>query len=106
LNWDYQDLHTMLGVTYVGGYTNDAITPRQAVSDYAPVDLRVTYTMPDSGALALVSGLTLGAEIRNMFDEQPPYVNLAPSGNGSGGYDATATNPIGRLFALTLNKTW
>ena len=106
LNWDYQDLHTMLGVTYVGGYTNDAITPRQAVSDYVPVDLRVTYTMPDSGALALVSGLTLGAEVRNMFDEQPPYVNLAPSGNGSGGYDATATNPIGRLFALTLNKTW
>jgi iron complex outermembrane receptor protein len=66
----------------------------------------VTYAMPDSGALALVSGLTLGAEVRNMFDEQPPYVNLAPSGNGSGGYDATATNPIGRLFALTLNKTW
>jgi iron complex outermembrane receptor protein len=27
-------------------------------------------------------------------------VNIAPTANGSGGYDATAASPIGRMFAL------
>jgi iron complex outermembrane receptor protein len=70
------------------------------------VDLRVTYLVPESGAAALLGGMTIGFEARNMFDEDPPYVNLAPSGNGSGGYDATASNPIGRVLALTLSKNW
>lgn len=104
LTWDYSNWHGVLGVTYVGSYTNDAITPRESVSSYTPVDLRLTYTLPENDTM--LSGLTVGAELRNMFDEEPPYVNLAPSNNGSGGYDATATNPIGRLMAVTLNKTW
>jgi iron complex outermembrane receptor protein len=106
VNWDYEAWHSMLGVTYVGSYTNDAIAPRESVSDYTPVDLRVTYLVPESGAAALLGGMTIGFEARNMFDEDPPYVNLAPSGNGSGGYDATASNPIGRVLALTLSKNW
>jgi iron complex outermembrane receptor protein len=106
VNWDYEAWHAMAGLTYVGGYTNDAVTPRQAVSDYTPVDVRVTYQLPESPGMAMLGGLTLGLEVRNLFDEEPPFVNLAPSGNGSGGYDATASNPINRLFALTLNKQW
>jgi len=106
LNWDYGAWHSMLGMTYVGSYTNDAITPHEGVSDYTPVDLRVTYRVPESGAYNLLGGMTIGLEARNILDEDPPYVNLAPSGNGSGGYDATASNPIGRLLALTLSKNW
>ncbi|MES2604688.1 MAG: TonB-dependent receptor, partial [Pseudomonadota bacterium] len=105
VNWDYAAWHAMAGVTYVGSYTNDAITPRQGVSSYTPVDLRLTYTV-DAGGSDLLEGLVVGVEARKVFDEEPPYVNLAPSGNGSGGYDATATNPLGRLFALTINKSW
>ena len=50
----------------------------------------------------MLGGLTLGAEVRNLFDLDPPYVNLAPSGNGSGGYDASAASPIGREVAFSL----
>lgn len=106
LSWDYDAWHSVLSVTHVGGYTNDAITPKESVSSFSPVDLRVTYAFSDTGSTAFLDGLTIGAEVRNLFDEEPPYVNIAPSVNGSGGYDATAANPIGRLFALTLNKTW
>lgn len=106
VNWDYEDWHSMLGVTYVGSYTNDAIVPRESVSSYTPVDLRVTYSVPPSSAFNLLGGMIIGIEARNLFDEDPPYVNLAPSINGSGGYDATATNPIGRLLALTLSRNW
>ncbi|HEY0961328.1 MAG TPA: TonB-dependent receptor [Pseudomonadales bacterium] len=106
LSWDYEAWHSVLSVTHVGGYTNDAITPHESVSSFSPVDLRVTYAFSGSGSTTLLDGLTIGAEVRNLFDEEPPYVNIAPSVNGSGGYDATAANPIGRLFAVTLNKTW
>lgn len=106
VNWDYEDWHSMLGVTYVGSYTNDAIVPRESVSSYTPVDLRVTYSVPPASAFNLLGGMIIGIEARNLFDEDPPYVNLAPSINGSGGYDATATNPIGRLLALTLSRNW
>jgi len=33
-------------------------------------------------------------------------VNIAPSVNGSGGYDATAADPIGRLFAASVRKSF
>ncbi len=42
----------------------------------------------------------MSAEVRNLLDVDPPFVNLAPGGNGSGGYDATAASPIGRMFAM------
>ena len=73
-----------------------------ALAEQHAVD-RPGHTRPQ---FDLLGGLTIGLEARNVFDEEPPYVNLAPSINGSGGYDATASNPIGRLFALTVNKTW
>ena len=50
--------------------------------------------------------MTLSFEVRNLFNETPPYVNIAPSGNGSGGYDASAADPIGRLFAVSVRKSF
>jgi iron complex outermembrane receptor protein len=50
--------------------------------------------------------LNIAFEARNMFDEDPPFVDVAPSGSGSGGYDATIANPIGRLYALSLRKSF
>jgi iron complex outermembrane receptor protein len=69
------------------------------------VDLSLNRDLTDIGG-ALAEGLDVGVEIRNAFSESPPYVNLAPSVNGSGGYDATATNPVGRMFAVSLRKKW
>jgi len=106
VSWDKGDFHSQLALTHVGGYTNNAVTPQQSVPDYNPLDLRVAYTLGKNGTATLLKDLTLGFEIRNLFDEQPPYVNLAPSGNGSGGYDATTTNPVGRLYAISLRKSW
>ena len=49
-------------------------------------------------------GLSLSIDVINLFDKNPPYVDFAPTVNGSGGYDATAANPVGREFAITLRK--
>src|SRR5690606_28146621 len=99
-NWDHGPLTGRLLATHVGGYTNNLVTPAESVDSYTPVDLTLTWRVGDSVAGAVTEGLELIAEVRNLFDADPPYVNLAPGGNGSGGYDATAANPLGRQFAL------
>jgi len=98
LNWDKGPFGALLRVTHVGGYRNTAITPNESVSAYTPVDLNLSWRINPSSALKAV---VLGIEARNIFDAKPPYVNIAPSGNGSGGYDATAADPVGRFFALS-----
>jgi iron complex outermembrane receptor protein len=99
--WDLDPVRLQLTATHVGGYTNNAVTPNQKVSSYTPVDLSMAWTIggPDKGPFG--GKLTVGFEVRNLFDADPPYVNLTPSGNGSGGYDASASNPVGRLFAAS-----
>ncbi|HKX54905.1 MAG TPA: TonB-dependent receptor [Xanthomonadales bacterium] len=105
--WNMGDWRTELRSTYLNGYDNNAIIPTQSVSSYMPVDLSVAWNVGGGdGADFFSSGLVLGFEIRNLFDEDPPYVNIAPGGNGSGGYDATAANPIGRLYSVNLRKSF
>ena len=95
-------------VSFVNSYDNILITPHESVSSYTPVDLSVAWNIGgDGGGTGFFdNGLILGLEVRNLFDEEPPYVNLAPGGNGSGGYDATTTNPIGRMYSFQLRKSW
>ncbi len=103
VSWIHGALTSRLMATHVGGYTNDAITPNEKVDSYTPVDLFVSYTFGQEESWSpFGTEITIGGEIRNIFDQDPPYVNIAPSGNGSGGYDATAASPIGRVFAASL----
>ena len=107
LTWDHGPLTTRLQVTHVNGYRNTVATPVQNVSSYNPVDLSMTWKIGDKSASGFIEkGMTLSFEVRNLFNEAPPYVNIAPSGNGSGGYDATAADPIGRLFAVSVRKSF
>jgi iron complex outermembrane receptor protein len=95
LTWEKGPINLGLRATHINGYTNTAITPNQKVKSYTPVDLNLAFNVGEEHKL------TFGFEVRNLFDTDPPYVNIAPSVNGSGGYDATTTDPIGRLFAAS-----
>ncbi|MFB0872985.1 MULTISPECIES: TonB-dependent receptor [unclassified Sphingobium] len=107
VTWDHGPLSARVLATHVGGYYNNLSNPGQKVDSYTPIDLSLTWRIGDPGADGfLAKGMTLGFEVRNLFDTDPPYVNLAPSGNGSGGYDATASDPIGRLFAVSVRKSF
>ena len=99
--WDFDPVRLQVTATHVGGYTNNAVTPNQKVASYTPVDLSLAWTVGGPGQGPFGGKLTVGFEVRNLFDADPPYVNLTPSGNGSGGYDASASNPIGRMFAAS-----
>ncbi len=99
-NWDHGPMSVRAAATHVGGYTNIAVTPSEKVDSFTPVDLSVTWRVGESFPAGPMEGLELIGEVRNVFDADPPYVNVAPSVNGSGGYDASAANPIGRQFAI------
>jgi iron complex outermembrane receptor protein len=99
-SWDHGPITGRVQATHVGGYENNLVTPAEEVDSFTPVDLAVTWRVGESFGGSLMEGLELIGEVRNLFDADPPYVNLAPNGNGSGGYDATAANPIGRQFAI------
>ena len=64
----------------------------------------MTFNIGGSSNDPLAKGLSLSLDVLNAFDKDPPYVDFAPTLNGSGGYDATAANPVGREFAVTLRK--
>ena len=51
-------------------------------------------------------GLTIGVDVLNLLDEEPPFVNIAQSPNGGGGFDPTLNNPVGRVLGLSLRKKW
>ena len=107
VTWDHGPLTARLLWVHVNAYKNTAANPVQDVGSYNPVDLSLTWRFGDKSAHGFFEkGMTLGFEVRNVFNERPPYVNIAPSTNGSGGYDATASDPIGRLFAVSIRKSF
>lgn len=107
VDWDIGSFSSYVAVNYVNGYDNNAITPTQKVSSYKPVDIGVRWSGDEAEWLGTFGkGFSVGLEARNVFDEDPPYVNVAQSVNGGGGFDPTAANPIGRLLAVTMRKNW
>ncbi|MBK8630405.1 MAG: TonB-dependent receptor [Sphingomonadales bacterium] len=107
VTWDHGPFSARLLLTHVGGYRNTAATPVQKVSSFDPIDLSLNWRIGDRNASGFFEkGMTMGIEVRNLFDQKPPYVKIAPSGNGSGGYDATASDPLGRVIAVSVRKSF
>lgn len=100
--WDIQPFRFQVQLTHIGGYTNNAVAVPEKVDSYTPVDFSAAWKLGGADGRGFLGGIELGFEVRNLFDLEPPYVNLAPSSNGSGGYDATAASPIGRSFAVSM----
>jgi iron complex outermembrane recepter protein len=107
VTWDNGPFTARITASHVGGYFNNLTAGGQKVSSYTPVELGLTYRLGDKGGSGFFEkGLAFNIEVRNLFDVDPPYVNVAPSGNGSGGYDATASDPIGRFIAVSVRKSF
>jgi iron complex outermembrane receptor protein len=102
VSWDHGPLNARLMLSHVGSYTNDTVAPVQGVGSYTPVDLSLAWRLNESFELGYARSLTLGVEVRNAFDTDPPYVNSRPGANGGGGYDASVASPIGRALAVSL----
>lgn len=104
LGWAHGSVSTYLAVNHVNAYDNNLANPVQKVDAYTTADLRVALALDGLGGLGLLKDSTLSLGVSNLFDQKPPFVNIAQSANGGGGFDPTQTNPIGRLVSLSFEK--
>ncbi len=72
---------------HLSGYDNNTVAPVQAVGNYDTFDLSVGYAFNDQ--------LTLTGDVRNLFDETPPFVDT------TNGYDPQSANPVPRIISVT-----
>lgn len=84
---------------FTNSYKNNRIVPTQTVSSYSTFDLHLSHRF-DQGIVGN-SKLTLAIDVSNLFDANPPFVNIPQSPNGGGGFDPTASNPIGRMIGVS-----
>jgi iron complex outermembrane receptor protein len=82
-----RNLHGRVTLNHLGGYYNTGTVPVQKVSSYDTVDLY--------GAIDVTARFTLSADIRNLFNRFPPFVDQTR------GYDPQSVNPVPRLFSIT-----
>jgi iron complex outermembrane receptor protein len=105
VTWTYEAWNAALFVNYENSYQNNLSTPVQTVSAYATVDLHLGYKLGEAFPSApWLKGTRLGLDITNLFDADPPFVNIIPNANGGGGFDPQAANPIGRIVAFSIDK--
>ncbi|MFV0643947.1 MAG: TonB-dependent receptor plug domain-containing protein [Sphingomonadaceae bacterium] len=104
LDWTLGGLNAGFAVNYANSYTNTFANPAEKVKAFTTFDLRMAYDMGETG-ISGMEGLRVGLDIQNLFDKGPPFVDLAPIGNGGGGgYDAQNASPLGRIVSLSLSK--
>jgi iron complex outermembrane receptor protein len=103
VTWSKGGTSAGLFINHLNSYDNNLVTPMESVDAMTTVDLHLSYAFPGEG---FTEGLRLGLDAVNLFDAEPPFVNIAQSPNGGGGFDPTLINPIGRVIGLTLAKKW
>jgi iron complex outermembrane recepter protein len=103
VTWSRGGILGALFVNYLNAYDNNLVAPLQRVDSHTTIDLSASYTFQGS---SFMEGLSIGVDATNLLDEEPPFINIAQSPNGGGGFDPTLNNPVGRIIGLTLRKKW
>lgn len=103
-NWAYGAFQTNLTFAYINGYKNNLANPVQNVASIVTTDLRVAYAFETDGPMGLLKDATVAIGAINLFNKKPPFVNVAQSPNGGGGFDPTLTSPVGRVVSISLDK--
>lgn len=103
VTWSRGGMLGAMYVNYLDSYDNNLVTPLQTVDGKTTVDLNLSYSFQGQG---FGEGLRAALDVVNLFDAEPPFVNIAQSPNGGGGFDPTLNNPVGRVVGLTLTKKW
>lgn len=103
--WTHGPFNARMQVSHVGSYINNIVTPVETVDSFTMVDLNFGLELNEVFDLP-GERLAMGVEVRNLFNREPPYVNARPGQNSAGGFDVTASDPIGRQFAVSLRAAF
>ncbi len=105
------DHWTLAGfVNHVDSYTDNRELngPGDVEIDaWTTVDLNLAYKSGGGHQNALLNNVRIALSVRNLFDEDPPFIEGAADPNGRrAGYDPANADPLGRFVTLTLTKGW
>lgn len=101
LGWSNDSTSAALTAVHYGSYDNNLTQPVTKVSDETIFNLNVQHSLG-----GVLSGTTLEFNVLNLFDTEPPYVDIAPNRLGGGGFDPTLISPVGRMVSLGIRKRW
>lgn len=83
---------------YVDGYRDNLSTPNRAVDSWLTYDARLSYRWRRADD----SSTEFALDIRNLTDEDPPFVN-----NSSGlAFDTLNASPLGRVVMFQVSQRW
>lgn len=91
-------------VNHTNAYDNDLTNPVQRVRANTTLDARIAFALGELSRASILQDATLSLGAINLFDKKPPFVNVAQSNNGGGGFDPTQVNPVGRIVSISLDK--
>lgn len=101
--WSKDGFSANAFVNYIGGYTNQTVLPAARVSSWTTVDASLSQRI--GGREGSDRGLTLSLSIQNLFDRDPPFIEVQSSISALG-YDPEKANPYGRTVAIQALVRW
>lgn len=108
LFWNYTSGYHYVGGTQIAPIINDAngnfASGGDKVKANNTFDVHVAYNFENGWLL----GDQVYVDVKNIFDQDPPFINGNTSGIGIGspGYNGFISNPIGRLVSLGLRANF
>ena len=102
LGWENGPVRIVSFVNFANAYNDTISTPNRKIDSYTTVDLQLAYNVGDAVQTGIFSDTSVALTVRNLFDEDPPFVNN-PLGVG---FDPTNSNPQGRFVAFEIRKAW
>ncbi len=105
VGWEFGPVRSIAFINFENSYLNTQVTPNQQVSPYTTVDLNVIYNLGKTlESSSWARDLTFTVHVTNLFDRDPPYVDIPISPNGGGGFDPNNASPVGRLVSVAIGK--
>lgn len=101
--WSKGGFSANVFVNYIDGYTNQTVLPAARVSSWTTIDASLTQRI--GGDESSDRGLTLSLSVQNLFDRDPPFIEVQSSTSVLG-YDPEKANPYGRTVALQATIRW
>ena len=105
LSWSSDTFTVTAFVNYTDGYTNDRVDPFTSVDSWTTIDLNLGYRFVDGGGSEILDGARLALSVRNLLDQDPPFIESDNLFSVSF-FDGTNANPLGRFVSINFTKSW
>tara|TARA_R110000787_G_scaffold15402_4_gene47517 strand:+ start:10384 stop:13323 length:2940 start_codon:yes stop_codon:yes gene_type:complete len=103
IGWNHDiGLSANLFINYADGYQDNISNPERKIDSWTTFDLSLGFSTGQKLRNIGLDNTTISLTARNLFDNDPPFVNNA---NGIG-YDPENASALGRFISINVTKRW